>query len=172
MELSLDVKFKRFVECDYFLRLNSFRSCNLASHHLKMSELENKVGSAENGFLNCQQCSRRYLTFVGLDYHVKLEHSGLNLKQIKEKQDSNLKQIEEKQDLNCVLNDVSAKIHPEFQEDQESFLKLNIQLNALQEKLKSYQLITKKVISYPWCGAVRAVLEKCVSAKQPKMGRF
>ena len=126
MELSLDVKFKRFVECDYFLRLNRFRSCNLASHHLKMSELENKVGSAENGFLNCQQCSRRYLTFVGLDYHAKLEHSGLNLKQIKEKQDSNLKQIEEKQDLNCVLNDVSAKIHPEFQEDQESFLKLKI----------------------------------------------
>ena len=92
---------------------------------LKMSESGDKVGRAENGFLNCQQCSRRYLTFVGLDYHAKLEHSGLNLKQIKEKQDSNLKQIEEKQDLNCVLNDVSAKIHPEFQEDQESFLKLN-----------------------------------------------
>ena len=129
MELSLDFKFKRFVECDYFLRLNRFRSCNLASHHLKMSELENKVGSAENGFLNCQQCSRRYLTFVGLDNHVKLEHS-----------DFNLNQIEEKQDLNCVLNDVSAKIHPEFQLDQESFLKVNIQLNALQDKLKSYQL--------------------------------
>ena len=96
---------------------------------LKMSESGDKVGRAENGFLNCQQCSRRYLTFVGLDNHVKLEHS-----------DFNLNQIEEKQDLNCVLNDVSAKIHPEFQLDQESFLKVNVQLNALQDKLKSYQL--------------------------------
>ena len=96
---------------------------------MEMPESENKVGNAENGFLNCQQCSRRFFTFVGFENHVKLEHS-----------DFNLKQIEEKQDSNCVLNDFSAKIHPEFQDDQKSFLKLNTQLDMLQEKLKSYQL--------------------------------
>ena len=74
-----------------------------------MSESEGKVGRDQNGFLSCQQCSRRYLTLVGFENHVELEHSYLNLKLIEEKIDSN-----------CVPNDVlHVKIHPKFQDDQE-----------------------------------------------------
>ena len=96
-----------------------------------MSELENKVERDQNGFFNCQllcistsqQCSRRYLTLVGFDNHVKLEHSHLNLKQNKENQDSN-----------CVPNDVVyAKIPPKFQEDEELFLKKNLNSHQLEE---------------------------------------
>ena len=60
-----------------------------------MSESENKVEHDRNGYLNCQQCSRRYLTLVGFVNHVKLEHG-----------DVNPKQIETKQDSICVSNDV------------------------------------------------------------------
>ena len=67
------------------------------------------LNSDEKGFLSCQQCSRRYLTLVGFENHVELEHSYLNLKLIEEKIDSN-----------CVPNDVlHVKIHPKFQDDQE-----------------------------------------------------
>ena len=62
-----------------------------------MSESENKAERDPNGFLNCQklcistsqQCSRRYLTVVGFENHVKVEHSDLNLKQTEEQQDAN-----------------------------------------------------------------------------------
>ena len=83
-----------------------------------MSESENKVEHDRNGYLNCQQCSRRYLTLVGFVNHVKLEHG-----------DVNPKQIETKQDSICVSNDVvHSKIQPKFKEDQESFLKNNIHI--------------------------------------------
>ena len=49
-----------------------------------MSELDDKLARDRNGYLNCQPCSRKYLTLVGFDNHFKLEHSELNLKQIKE----------------------------------------------------------------------------------------
>ena len=92
-----------------------------------MSESENKVEHDRNGYLNCQQCSRRYLTLVGFVNHVKLEHG-----------DVNPKQIETKQDSNCVSNDVvHSKIQPKFKEDQESFLKNNIHI--VHEKLKPHQ---------------------------------
>ena len=103
-----------------------------------MSESENKAERDPNGFLNCQklcistsqQCSRRYLTVVGFENHVKVEHSDLNRKQ-----------TEEQQDANCVPSYLAhAKIQPKFQKDQESFLKSNILLIALQDNLKSHQL--------------------------------
>ena len=74
-----------------------------------MSESENKAERDPNGFLNCQklcistsqQCSRRYLTVVGFENHVKVEHSDLNRKQ-----------TEEQQDANCVPSYLAhAKIH-------------------------------------------------------------
>ena len=92
----------------YFLQWYTFLSSNLARHNLKMSESENKVEHDRNGYLNCQQCSRRYLTLVGFVNHVKLEHG-----------DVNPKQIETKQDSICVSNDVvHSKIQPKFKEDQ------------------------------------------------------
>ena len=106
-----------------------------------MSELENKVERDQNGFFNCQllcistsqQCSRRYLTLVGFENHVKLEHNDLKLSQIKEKQVEHFLSIDV----------VHAKIHPQFPEDQEPFLKSNIIRISPQEisnQLKEYKI--------------------------------
>ena len=121
-----------------------------------MSESEGEVGRDQNGYLNCQQCSRRYLTLVGFDNHVKLEHSDLNLKQNKEKQDSN-----------CVPNDVVyAKIPQKFQEDQESFLKKNLNSHQLEECKTLYG---EKEVTLT---IKKTELEKCPIIKSEKSDLF
>ena len=125
-----------------------------------MSESENKAERDPNGFLNCQklcistsqQCSRRYLTVVGFENHVKVEHSDLNRKQTEEQQDAKLtpyqcqecmKSFGQKHVLKDHINVVHKKLTPhQCQECQKSYSqkgKLQNHIEIIHRKFTPYQ---------------------------------